>query len=128
MESQRISIITLAAQFSWNIQTIIEFNAFLSCALYLPRDSPIVVLFWVLMDPHLKGRFLSILLTATAVDANSSLFPLAFAVVDAENNVNWSWFMDHLHAVVEQNAPAHLIPYFMTFLSDCQKGLLEAVQ
>src|SRR5437667_9807866 len=36
--------------------------------------------------------------------------------------------MDHLYEVVEQNAPAHLIPHFLTFLSDCQKGLLEAVQ
>ena len=35
--------------------------------------------------------------------------------------------MDHLYEVVEQNAPAHLIPHFLTFLSDCQKGLLEAV-
>ena len=36
--------------------------------------------------------------------------------------------MDHLHEVVEQNAPAHLIPHFLTFLSDRQKGLLEVVQ
>src|SRR5437667_6222225 len=90
---------------------------------------------WLTFDSHANAllcsiisKFLGILLTATAVDANDSLFPLAFAVVDAENNVNWSWFMDHLHEVVEQNAPAHLIPHFLTFLSNCQKGLLETVQ
>jgi MuDR family transposase/MULE transposase domain len=39
---------------------------------------------------HLKGKYFGILLSATAVDANGSLFPLAFAVVDAENDDNWA--------------------------------------
>ena len=38
---------------------------------------------------HLKGRFLGVLLSATAVDANGSLFPLAHAVVNAEDDDNW---------------------------------------
>ena len=36
--------------------------------------------------------------------------------------------MDYLHEVVEQNALVHVIPHFLIFLSDHQKGLLEAVQ
>ena len=42
---------------------------------------------------HLKTRFQSILLAATGVDANGSLYPLAYAVVDAENDDNWLWML-----------------------------------
>ena len=37
---------------------------------------------------HLKAKYLGILLAATGIDANGSLFPLAYAVVDAENDDN----------------------------------------
>ena len=43
---------------------------------------------------------LGILLTATAIDANSRLFPLAHVVVDAENHDNWLWFLQLLLTVV----------------------------
>ena len=42
-----------------------------------------------------------ILLTATGVDANGSLLPLAYVVVNAENDVNWFWFLQHLRNVLE---------------------------
>jgi MULE transposase domain len=42
---------------------------------------------------HLKGKFLGAFLTATTVDAEGSLFPLCFAVADARNRENWTWFM-----------------------------------
>jgi hypothetical protein len=77
---------------------------------------------------HLKGKYLGILLSATAVDANGSLFPLAHAVVDAENDDNWIWFINLLHKVIEEYAPAYLAPKFLTFVSDRQKGLLESVE
>ena len=77
---------------------------------------------------HLKSRFKGILLSATAVDAKGSLFPVAYAVVDAENDNNWAWFIEHLRTVIQQHAPAHLTPGKLTFLSDRQKGLLEAVE
>jgi transposase-like protein len=68
------------------------------------------------------------LLAATATDARGSLFPLAFAIVDAENTDNWFWFLRNLRAVLEprtrqlfaeQNA--------VTILSDRGDGLLAAV-
>lgn len=46
---------------------------------------------------HLKSKYQSILLTATAVNANGSLFSLAFVVINAENDENWLWFLQHLH-------------------------------
>jgi MULE transposase domain/SWIM zinc finger len=60
------------------------------------------------------------------------LFPLAFAVVDAENNANWRWFLETLHTIVEQTVPDFVDPTNidnqLTFLSDRQKGLCEGVQ
>ena len=45
-----------------------------------------------------------ILLTATAIDANGCLFPLAHAIVDAENHDNWLWFLQLLLTVVQSHA------------------------
>ncbi|XP_071933661.1 uncharacterized protein [Coffea arabica] len=41
----------------------------------------------------LKGPYRGKILTAVAFDADNHLFPLAFALVDEENNRSWSWFM-----------------------------------
>src|SRR5438876_11867892 len=74
-----------------------------------------------------------ILLTATGVDANGSLFPLAYAVVDAENNANWYWFLEHLRNFLQ----AQIMHIFhdhdsedsdeLVFLSDRQKGFIKGV-
>ena len=77
---------------------------------------------------HLKGKYLGILLSATATDANGSLFPLAHAIVAVENDDNWFWFSTILHDVIHMHAPAFLVPHELVFVSDRQKGLLEAVE
>src|SRR5579859_1856027 len=69
-----------------------------------------------------------ILLAATAIDANGSLFPLTHAVVDAENDDNWLWFLRLLLPIVQSHALQNLINKALVFLSDRQKGLLEAVE
>lgn len=33
------------------------------------------------------------MLVVVGVDANDPLFPLAFAIVEGENNGSWGWFM-----------------------------------
>jgi hypothetical protein len=68
-----------------------------------------------------------ILLAATAIDANGALFPLAHAVVDAANDDNWLWFLWLLFLIVQCHALQHLIDKAVVFLSDRQKGLLEAI-
>ena len=68
-----------------------------------------------------------ILLAATAIDATGSLFPLAHAVVDAENDDNWLWFLQLLLPIVQCHALQHLTNKAIVFLSDRQKGLLDAV-
>ena len=71
---------------------------------------------------------LGILLAATAVDANGCLFPLAHAIVDAENDDNWLWFLQRLLTVVQSHALQSLIDKVLVLLSDRQKGLLEGVE
>src|SRR5438046_883223 len=49
---------------------------------------------------HLKVKYKGILLAATATDANGSLFPVPFTVVDAENNDNWYCFLAVVHQII----------------------------
>lgn len=45
---------------------------------------------------HLKGPYGGILLTAVGRDPNEEYFPIAFAVVEAENKNSWAWFINLL--------------------------------
>lgn len=45
----------------------------------------------------LKGQCKGELLTAIGRDANNQVYPIAWAVVDIENKVNWKWFQELLH-------------------------------
>jgi len=77
---------------------------------------------------YLKSKYLRILLAATGVDALGSLYPLAFAVVDAENDVNWLWFLTILRTrVLEPHASETLQNGSLVLLSDRQKGLIDRV-
>ncbi|XP_021753616.1 uncharacterized protein LOC110718989 [Chenopodium quinoa] len=49
---------------------------------------------------HLYGKYRGTLIIAMGTDANFQLFPLAFAVVEGENNDSWSWFMACIRARV----------------------------
>ncbi|KAK1289148.1 hypothetical protein QJS10_CPB18g00660 [Acorus calamus] len=69
---------------------------------------------------HLKNKYKGIMLSATALDANSGLFPLAFAVVKSESGETWTWFLECLH---EANG---MVDGF-TFMSDRDKGLESIV-
>lgn len=49
---------------------------------------------------HLKGKYGGCLLTASAQDGNFQIFPLAFGIVDSENDKSWTWFFNKLLEVV----------------------------
>ena len=80
------------------------------------------------LGTNLMSKYQGILLSATSVDACGSLFPVVYAVVDAENDMNWAWFCKTLREkVILPHAP-QLIPLVqVVLLSDRQKGLLEAI-
>lgn len=74
---------------------------------------------------HLKSKYLGSLLSATSVDPDGGLFPLAFGVVEVENDESWIWFLSELHTALEVHTQK--IPQ-LTFLSDGQKGIVDAVK
>lgn len=74
---------------------------------------------------QLKSKYLGTLLSATSYDADGGMFPLAFGVVDAENEESWIWFLSELHKALEMNARNEL---HLTFLSNGQKGILDALR
>ncbi|CAN0892831.1 hypothetical protein LINGRAHAP2_LOCUS17797 [Linum grandiflorum] len=74
---------------------------------------------------YLKSKYLGTLLLVTAFDGDGALFPLAFGVVDEENDDNWMWFLSELHTLLDMNA--EIMPR-LTILSDREKGIVEAVE
>lgn len=60
---------------------------------------------------HLRGRYSGCLLTASAQDGNFQIFPLAFAIVDSENDNAWEWFFNYLKQFVTDHEE-------LTFVSD----------
>lgn len=73
----------------------------------------------------LKSKYLGTLLLATGFDGDGALFPLAFGVVDEENDENWIWFLSELHNLLETNTEN--MPR-LTILSDRQKGIVDGVE
>ena len=44
-------------------------------------------------DTFLYGKYIGKILIATSIDANSHIFPLAFAIVEDKSSDSWSWFL-----------------------------------
>ncbi|XP_073133760.1 uncharacterized protein [Henckelia pumila] len=70
---------------------------------------------------HLKGPHGGVLLTAVGVDPNNSNFPISYAIVNNETRETWSWFLNLLKLDLNIDKD-----YEWTFMSDKQKGLIQA--
>ncbi|KAJ6725475.1 POLYPROTEIN putative-RELATED [Salix purpurea] len=68
----------------------------------------------------LNSKYQGTLLAATAADADDGIFPLAFAVVDAETEDNWLWFLLELKSAVSASRQ-------ITFVADFQNGLKKSL-
>ncbi|XP_073360195.1 uncharacterized protein [Aegilops tauschii subsp. strangulata] len=70
-----------------------------------------------------KGATNGELLCAIGRDANNQMYPIAWAVVEKENNDSWDWFCDLLFRDLEVEDGQGWV-----FISDQQKGIVTAVQ
>ena len=59
----------------------------------------------------LKRKFDGILLTVSSQDGNSQIFPLAFAIVDFESDVSWTWFLENIEGSFSERANLVIIFY-----------------
>lgn len=49
---------------------------------------------------HLGGKYKGVFLTASGQDANFQIFPLAYAIVDSEDEESWTWFLMKLERIL----------------------------
>ncbi|CAK8563872.1 unnamed protein product [Lathyrus sativus] len=68
----------------------------------------------------LNSKYQGELLAAISVDGNDGIFPVAFAVVDAETEDNWHWFLQELKSALSTSEQ-------ITFVSDFQNGLKKSL-
>ncbi|XP_015934758.1 uncharacterized protein LOC107460851 [Arachis duranensis] len=69
---------------------------------------------------HLSGPYKGTLLAVSTCDANNDLFPIAYAIVSAENNENWLWFLSNLKELTGS------IP--VTLISNRHPSIIAAVE
>ncbi|KAK2655046.1 hypothetical protein Ddye_008098 [Dipteronia dyeriana] len=71
---------------------------------------------------HLSGQFGGVMLSATALDRDSGIFPVAFCVCESETLDSWTWFLKLLSDCLgwDDRKP-------ICFTSDRQKGELKAL-
>ncbi|XP_024013369.1 uncharacterized protein LOC112087730 [Eutrema salsugineum] len=75
----------------------------------------------VLDGTHLTGKFKGVLLTACGQDANFQVYPLAFGIVDSENDDSWKWFLTKLERILADSTN-------LSIISDRHRSILTAVK
>ena len=69
----------------------------------------------------LNGKYKGTLLTALAQDGNFQIFPIAFAVVDTENDDSWHWFFTQLKLLIPDDKG-------LAIISDRHKSIGKAIR
>ncbi|XP_076886006.1 uncharacterized protein LOC143535709 [Bidens hawaiensis] len=70
----------------------------------------------------LKGSYQGQVLVAVGLDPNNGIYPLAYAIAEAENKSSWTWFLECLQDDLDLQSNSNF-----TFISDRQKGLIPAL-
>lgn len=70
---------------------------------------------------HLKGKYAGCLLTSSAQDENFQIFPLAFGIVDSENDHAWTWFFNKLQGIVANSED-------LVFVSDRYNSIYSGIR
>ncbi|GKA00260.1 heat stress transcription factor B-4-like protein, partial [Tanacetum coccineum] len=71
----------------------------------------------------MKGSFLGQVLVAVGLDSNNGIYPLAYALVEAESKSSWCWFLQCLGDDIDLHPNSNF-----TFISDRQKGIIPAIK
>ncbi|XP_073152970.1 uncharacterized protein [Henckelia pumila] len=69
----------------------------------------------------LKCKYKGTLIIATCQDANGQIYPIAWGIVDSENDSSWLWFMSRLK---EQIGDSNRL----VFISDQHKSITKAIR
>ncbi|KAG7544029.1 Zinc finger SWIM-type [Arabidopsis thaliana x Arabidopsis arenosa] len=75
----------------------------------------------VIDGTHLRGRYGGCLVAASAQDANFQVFPLAFGIVNSENDEAWTWFLNKLTEVVPDDPD-------LVFVSDRHSSIYTSIR
>ncbi|KAG7559290.1 Transposase MuDR plant [Arabidopsis thaliana x Arabidopsis arenosa] len=70
---------------------------------------------------HLRGNYGGCVITASAQDGNFQIFPVAFGIVDSENDRAWEWFLTMLRQILP-NDPT------VTFVSDMHSSIYSSLR
>ncbi|XP_073031173.1 uncharacterized protein [Primulina eburnea] len=68
----------------------------------------------------LKGKYRGVLLLATAQDGDLHQYPIAWAVVDSENEMSWTWFLQKLHELIPDDPD-------LVIISDKHAAIISSV-
>ncbi|KAI3752491.1 hypothetical protein L2E82_24524 [Cichorium intybus] len=66
----------------------------------------------------MKGPYPGQILSAVGLDGNNGIYPLAYAIVEAETKSSWTWFLECLGGDLDMGSNTNF-----TFISDRQKVL-----
>ncbi|KAI3677231.1 hypothetical protein L1987_86854 [Smallanthus sonchifolius] len=70
----------------------------------------------------MKGPYPRQILVVVGMDPNNGIYPLAYAIVEAENKDSWVWFLQCVQDDLELSSDC-----YFTFISDRQKGIIHAI-
>ena len=68
----------------------------------------------------LKSKYKGVMLIATAQDGNFHQYPIAWGVVDSENDASWSWFLTKLHDLIPDESE-------LVFISDRHQSIINGL-
>ncbi|XP_024021578.1 uncharacterized protein LOC112091646 [Morus notabilis] len=68
----------------------------------------------------LKGKFRGMLLVATTQDSERHCYPIAWAIVDSENDASWTWFFSNLKVIITDSEE-------LVFISDRNQSISNAL-
>ena len=70
---------------------------------------------------HLRGRYEGCLIAASAQDANFQVFPIAFGIVNSENDDVCTWFMERLTDTISDDPD-------LVFVSDRHLSIYASIR